>query len=99
MFRRSCQTFRLIVKPLLSALTKLVPIVATTPDNLNLSTQIRSDGLLNNWRYPHPRLPHRYFLWLSVWAKPFTFPLNSQTKVTAESKKPIGERALGLVAA
>jgi len=38
MFRRSCQTFRPIVRPLLSALTELDPNVAVAPDYLNLST-------------------------------------------------------------
>ena len=59
MFRRSCQTFRPIVRPLLSALTELDPNVAVAPDYPNLSTWIRSGGLLNIRRYLHPRLPHR----------------------------------------
>jgi len=59
MFRRNCQTFRPIVRPHLGALTELDLDVAVAPDNPNLSTWIRSGGLLNTQRYLHPRLPHR----------------------------------------
>ena len=65
MFRRNCQTFRPIVRPLLSALTELDLDAAATPDYPNLSTWIRSDGLLSTQRYLHPRLPRRQFLRLS----------------------------------
>ena len=44
MFCRNCQTFRPIVRPLLSALTKLDQTVAVAPENPNLSTWIRSGG-------------------------------------------------------
>ena len=71
MYRPGCQTFRPIVRPLLSALTKLDPIVAVAPEHPNLSTRFRSGGLLNNRRYPHPRLPHRQFLRLSPQTKTF----------------------------
>ena len=59
MFRRNCQTFRPIVRPHLGALTELDLNVAVAPDDPNLSTWIRSGGLINTQRYLHPRLPHR----------------------------------------
>lgn len=88
------------MRPLLSALTKLDLIVAVAPDNPNLSTWFRSGGLPNNQRYPHPRLLHRHLLQLSVAGKVFKAPDKStQPRYGPQSKKPIGERALGLVAA
>jgi len=78
MFRRDCQTFQPIVRLLLSALTELDLTVAVAPEHPNLSTWIRSGGLLNNQRYLHPRLPHRLFLRLSLQTKTYVVTKTSE---------------------
>jgi len=74
------------VRPLLSALTKLDPIVAVAPEHPNLSTRFRSGGLLNNRRYPHPRLPYRQFLRLSPQTKTFVVTKTFGAKSPASKK-------------
>jgi len=101
MFRRGCQTFRPIVRPLLSALTELDPDVAVAPEHPNLSIWIRSGGLLNIRRYLHPRLPRRQSLWLSPQEKTFVVTKSPEAKLGLEMQKAVksdpGERTADFV--
>lgn len=87
MFRHGCQTFRPIVRPLLSALTELDPDVAVAPEHPNLSIWFRSGGLLNIRRYLHPRLPRRQSLWLSPQEKTFVVTRSPEAKLAQKDNK------------